>query len=208
MRVLNRRAVRGAFVVFGVALFVLAGAGVAAAAQSAQLPDWLSTINYWRQTAGLAAVSDQPLWDVGIQHHLTYLEDTPASYETGQYASKHTENPQSPYYTSDGATEAGDSDLEWGVDSDLDAIDGWLTAPFHAIGMLRAQLTEVAFAEDSAGYAGLDVIQGLDYNQPAATSPILFPVLAAPPPCRPPAITSCPIRWRPVDGRACRWDCR
>ena len=41
--------------------------------------------------------------------------------------------------------------------------------------MLRAQLTQVAFAEDSAGWAGLDVIQGLDDNQPAATSPILYP---------------------------------
>lgn len=139
-------------------------------------PDWLSTINYWRQAAGLAAVSDQPAWDVGIQHHLTYLEDTPASYRTGQYASAHTENPQSPYYTSDGATEGGDSDLVLGgAVTNLDAIDDWLTAPFHAIGMLRAQLTDVAFAEDSAGYAGLDVIQGLDYNEPPATSPILFP---------------------------------
>lgn len=138
-------------------------------------PDWLSAINYWRQAAGLAAVTDQSAWDLGMQHHFTYLEDTPASYRTGQYASLHTENPQSPYYTSDGATEGADSDLEEGVFSNLAAIDGWLTAPFHAIGMLRAQLTQVAFAEDSAGYAGLDVIQGVNSSQSAATSPILYP---------------------------------
>ena len=42
--------------------------------------------------------------------------------------------------------------------------------------MLRAQLTQVALAVDPAkGYAGLDVIQGIDDNQPAATAPILFP---------------------------------
>jgi hypothetical protein len=62
------------------------------------------------------------------------------------------------------------------VDSDLGAIDAWLTAPFHAIGMLRAQLTQVAFAEDTAaGYAGLDIDSGLDFSRPAATSPILYP---------------------------------
>ena len=149
---------------------------VNARASSTASLDWLSAVNYWREAAGLAPASDQPAWDLGIQHHLTYLEDTPASYRTGQYASAHTENPQSPYYTSDGATEGGDSDLDLGgVQTDLAAIDEWLTAPFHAIGMLRAQLTQVAFAEDSAGFAGLDVIQGLDYNNPAATSPILYP---------------------------------
>jgi hypothetical protein len=199
MRALNRWGRHGA-TALGVALLVLVGASAADAAQSPQLPeplrsvvsgdnaqrpapasssstpDWVSTINYWRQAAGLTAVSDQPAWDLGIQHHLTYLENTPASFRTGQYASAHTENPSSPYYTSDGATEGGDSDLVLGgANSDLDAINDWLTAPFHAIGMLRAQLTQVAFAEDSAGYAGLDVLQGLDYNQPAATSPILFP---------------------------------
>jgi len=200
MCVFSRWAMHAAAVVLGAALLGLAGASTAIAARTPQLPeglssagspveapasaqassssapDWLSAINYWRQTAGVAAVTDQPAWDVGIQHHLAYLEDTPASYRTGQYASAHTENPQSPYYTSDGATEGGDSDLVLGgALTDLEAIDDWLTAPFHAIGMLRAQLTDVAFAEGSEGYAGLDVIQGLDYNQPAATSPILYP---------------------------------
>jgi len=55
----------------------------------------------------------------------------------------HTENPASPYYTSDGATEGGDSDLVEGVVvGDVQTIDTWLTAPFHAIGMLRAQLSQ------------------------------------------------------------------
>jgi hypothetical protein len=42
--------------------------------------------------------------------------------------------------------------------------------------MLRAQLAQVALADDpNTGYAALDVIQGLDYSLPAATTPILFP---------------------------------
>ena len=159
----------------GVALAGAGASGVSAQVTGSQ-SDWLSAINYWRQAAGLAPVTDQPAWDLGIQNHLTYLEHTPASYMVGQYASAHTENPSSPYYTPSGATEAGDSDLDLGAAvSDVQAIDEWLTAPFHAIGMLRAQLTQVAFADDSAGYAGLDVLQGLDPKQSPATSPILFP---------------------------------
>lgn len=153
-----------------------ARAGVARLADRHE-PTWLATINYWRAAAGLAAVRDQPSWDRGIENHLTYLQKTPTSYETGQYASAHTENPASPYYTRSGATEAGYSDLALGgATSGKAAIDGWLQAPFHAIGMLRAQLTEVAFADDPhTGYAGLDVIQGLDEDLPPATKPILYP---------------------------------
>src|SRR6185437_7929740 len=51
-------------------------------------------------------------------------------------------------------------------------IDFWLTAPFHAIGMLREGLTKVAFASGFAG-AGLDVLGGLKFTP--TTKPILFP---------------------------------
>ena len=125
----------------------------------------------------MAAVSDHPGWDVGLEHHLTYLESTPSPYFTGPYQSSHTENPSSPYYSTDGAAEAGYSDLvRGGAFSPLQAVNEWFAAPFHAIGMLRAQLRQVALADaPSTGDAGLDVIHGLNYNLPAATAPILFP---------------------------------
>jgi len=161
-------------VLVGVAPVLL---GLTAASSASAEPAWLTEINMYRAATGLAPVSDEPAWDLGIEHHLTYLEKTPKSYFTGQYQSAHTENPASPYYTSDGATEAGYSDLDLGeAHSALQAVDIWLTAPFHAVGMLRAQLTQVALADDATtGYAGLDVIQGLNYALPAATTPILFP---------------------------------
>jgi len=137
--------------------------------------NWLGEINYYRVAAGLSPVADQPAWDAGLQNHITYLEHTTAQYFTGPYVSRHTENPASPYYTPSGALEAGSSDLGGGT-TPVAAIDGWLRAPFHAIGMLRAQLTQVGLAIDpTTGYAALDVIQGLDYSRPAATMPILFP---------------------------------
>src|SRR5206468_8913514 len=36
---------------------------------SRAVPDWLATINRYRTAAGLAAVSDHPAWDVGLEHH-------------------------------------------------------------------------------------------------------------------------------------------
>jgi hypothetical protein len=141
------------------------------------VPAWLSTINQYRTAAGLPAVTDRPAWDLGLEHHLTYLQSTPSQYLTGRYQSSHTENPSSPFYSADGAAEAGYSDLVQGAAfTRLQAVKEWLTAPFHAIGMLRAQLRNVALVDDpGTGDAGLDVIQGLNYKLPAATAPILFP---------------------------------
>jgi hypothetical protein len=136
---------------------------------------WLSEINLYRAAAGLAPVSDMATWDTGIVDHLTYLEQTPTSFFTGAYMNEHAENPASPYFTSAGAQEGTASDLFAGVagDTDVAVIDAWLSAPFHAVGMLRPTLGQVAFA-DVGGDAGLDVLSGLDQN-PAVTSAVLFP---------------------------------
>lgn len=144
---------------------------------SAGEPEWLAEINRYRVAAGVPAVRDEPSWDEGIGDHLRYLERTPREYFTGSYASAHSENPASPFYTEGGAAEAAASDLEEGGagTSGTSAIDGWWTAPFHAIGMLRSQLGSVAFAANyTSGYAGLDVIHGIDASAPKL-APVLFP---------------------------------
>jgi hypothetical protein len=137
--------------------------------------DWLGRINEIRGDSGLASVGENPTWTAGILAHLNYLDQTPAEYETGAYASLHTENPASPYYTSEGAAEAGRSNLLTCCSvSPVGAIDFWLTAPFHAIGILRPDLERVAFGRDpSTGAAGLDVISGLGFGGPGQE--VLFP---------------------------------
>jgi hypothetical protein len=139
--------------------------------------DWLGEINLYRVAAGLKPVSDEPSWSAGLQQHFLYLNKTPASYRTGQYASEHSENPSSPYFTIEGARAGGSSNLiSGGIGlSPVDFIDKWLAAPFHAIGMLRPGLVRVAFASDPAtGRAGLDVLSG--YNSAGgAAGPVLFP---------------------------------
>jgi hypothetical protein len=152
----------------------LAPAAVQAAGTT---PAWLAKINQIRAGSGLAPVTINAMWTAGIQAHLVYMAKTPDSYRTGQYASIHTENPQSPYYTQAGATEAGKSNLIQGAaNGEVNSINTWLSVPFHAIGILRPQLKEVALAVDSkSGMAGLDVISGLDQSQPLPTTPVLFP---------------------------------
>jgi hypothetical protein len=56
-----------------------------------------------------------------------------------------------------------------------------LSAPFHAVGILRPQLKLVAFAYSAGtGDAGLDVINGLDYAAALPKVPIMFPGPGAP----------------------------
>jgi len=59
---------------------------------------WLDLVNDYRAMAGLAPVVEEPSWSDGLAKHLTYLQQTPASFKTGAYASAHTENPASPWY--------------------------------------------------------------------------------------------------------------
>jgi hypothetical protein len=136
----------------------------------------LDEINRYRLAAGLSAVADNTTWDAGIADHLAYLADTPSALLTGPYQSAHTENPASPFYTPSGAAEAARSDLLQGGagDSAVQFVDGWLAAPFHAVGMLRPALQEVAFSASPSGDAGLDVIGGLT-GSPDTSGPTVFP---------------------------------
>lgn len=169
----SRRAC-AAFVTTVLLFTLITKAPVAVAADTAtSSSDWLGRINEIRAASQLAPVVEEPAWTAGIRAHFLYMLKTPSSYMTGQYASLHTENPASPYYTAAGAIEAESSDIGAGA-TNVEAIDNWLAAPFHAVGMLRPGLTRVAFARDPKTYtAALDVIRGLEPNAPAQL--VLFP---------------------------------
>lgn len=134
---------------------------------------WLTVLNHYRSGAGLGAVAENPAWTDGIAKHLLYLRDTPVSYRTGAYASSHTENPAAPLYTPEGATAAASSNLSRGDTTARANIEGWLVAPFHAVGLIRPRLQTSAFAM-LGDRAGLDVIRGLVPPTPR-TTPVVFP---------------------------------
>ena len=172
-----RRTTRSALGAVAVSMVCAAAPPLSQAHAAATVPAWLTRVNAIRAASGLTPVTINDTWVAGIQAHLRYMALTPKTYMTGQYASIHTENPQSPYYTQAGADEAGKSNLIAGAASgEVNSINTWLSVPFHAIGILRPGLKQVALAvDDRTGMAGLDVISGLDLNAPQPATPVVFP---------------------------------
>lgn len=138
-------------------------------------PDWLKAVNIYRAATGLAPVTNNAAWSASIAAHLKY------TLLNGLMG--HGEDPGKPYYTAAGAEAGMSSNLAWSGAplSAVDDIAGWMTAPYHGVGILRSALTTVAFAsyDVKKGYlrhaAGLDVIRGIDWSVPEATGPVLFP---------------------------------
>ena len=136
--------------------------------------DWLGAVNHYRRQSGLEPVSADGSRSEGIRLHLVYLANTPADLRTGPYANDHTENPASPWYTEAGAAAARSSNLGRGANDRL-AIEAWMAAPFHAIGIIRPALRTSSFARMPSGFAGLDVSTGLVATATSRPPAVVFP---------------------------------
>jgi hypothetical protein len=122
-------------------------------------------LNSWRANAGVVALSENPTWSAGDYNHSLYMvkDDQVTHYET----------PGLPYYTVEGDTAARNGNIQvrsstsW---SDDQAIDWWMGAPFHALGMMDPRLTSSGFGayrEVKSGWqAGftLDTIRGNSFS--------------------------------------------
>jgi hypothetical protein len=139
---------------------------------------WLETMNFYRTSSGLKPVNESQTLTSGVLSHVTYLARTDSLLISGSYLNRHTENPQSPYATRAGIT-TGAGDLTSGpTSSESEPIDEWMSAPFHAIALLRENLLTTGFAEafnaNSGQYEqGLSVLSGLVTAK--RTKNILFP---------------------------------
>jgi hypothetical protein len=124
---------------------------------------WLETLNYYRLSSGVEPVTENPIFSANAMKHSIYLAKSDPKFFTGIYENSHTENPESPYYTKEGANSG--TNLTYTA-RESDAIDSWMQAPLHAIGLLRDNLKTTGYAtaiNDRTGLAhtGLDVINGL-----------------------------------------------
>jgi hypothetical protein len=124
---------------------------------------WLETLNYYRLSSGVEPVTESPIFSANAMKHSIYLAKSDPKYFTGIYENPHSENPESPYYTKEGANSGTNLTP---VARESDAIDSWMQAPLHAIGLLRDNLKTTGYAtaiDDRTGVAhtGLDVINGL-----------------------------------------------
>jgi len=120
---------------------------------------------------------------------------------------KHSENPRESGATPEGAAAAAASNLAGSTspsEPDVWAVDLWMQAPFHALGILDPALAQVGFAieHERKGTiqtaAGLDVLRGRIAASRAAAYPITWPANGTSVPIAahvseyPSPLTSCP----------------
>jgi hypothetical protein len=138
-------------------------------------PNWLSRLNYWRGTAGLSALGTNATWSSGDVLHSRYMvkNDTIA----------HDEIASMPYYTTagDAAGNAGNIEVNSSLTfTDQQAIDFWMQAPFHAMGMMDPRLSQTGFGAYRENTTGtwraaftLDVIRGNSFS--GGAYPVYWP---------------------------------
>ncbi len=168
------------------ALALVAGATVmvaipapASAAEEIADDDWLGIVNAYRAQSGLAPVTENPEWSEGTENHSCWMLLNGIA---------HDEQPGTPGYTSSGDAAGNASNVA--VTSVASTpprrhIDLWMSGPFHAIGILRPELTSTSFGICASppkpsttswkSGAALDVIRGMDRSVPDPSTPIVFP---------------------------------
>jgi len=162
-------------------------------------PGWLDRLNFYRGTAALPPVAeDQALSAPELEH---------ARYMVMNSVVRHSEKAHDSWATPAGAASAAVSNLagsSWADEPDSWAIDTWMQAPFHALGILDPGLRQVGFGIFRAQHgtiqtaAGLDVIRGRATPPASAAFPIVWPANGAFVPLTthrdeyPSPLTSCP----------------
>lgn len=126
----------------------LACSTFSASANQVEMPaktaSWLEILNYYRASSGLAPVTEDLQMSAAAQKHTNYLAKTDVKYLVNEFSNLHLENPASPYYDQSGQT-YGAGDIAWTSTFSQHPIDQFMSAPFHAIGLLRQSLVKVGF---------------------------------------------------------------
>src|SRR5439155_15362138 len=165
----------------------LAGAGLAAGlaaslslAIQGPLPaaaatTWLDRHNAWPALTTLPGLSENTTWDAGDYGHGVYM--------VKNQLVTHYEDPSKPYYTVAGDQAARNGNIEVSSSTsfqDWQAIDWWMGAPFHAMGLMDPRLTSTGFgayreAVASGWRAGfsVDVLRGNSFT--GGSYPVYFP---------------------------------
>ncbi len=137
---------------------------------------WLARVNFYRALAGLPPVVEESTLSATVQQHARYM----VAHDVIQ----HSQNSRSSWATAEGAAAAAVSNLAGSfspVEPDFWAVDMWMQAPFHAIGILDPALQQVGFGIYRAPdgkiqtAAGLDVIRGRSVPPPTVAYPIVWP---------------------------------
>jgi hypothetical protein len=137
--------------------------------------NWLDRVNYFRSLANLPPVTNNPAWTQGEIEHSRYV------VKNDQFT--HVQDHNNPWYTPAGSEAGQNSNVTgWSTTQtrDVDFIDGWMTGPFHALGIINPKLTQVAYGsyrEADGGIetgATLDVVRGINRNS-SPQYPVMWP---------------------------------
>ena len=137
--------------------------------------DWLTAVNYYRAMSGLKPVTENPTFSAGAYKHSCYMLYNGIS---------HGEVAGNPGYTVEGNLAGSNGNVAvssvYGT-SNRSHVELWMTGPFHAIGVLRANLATVGYGKCDLtntptwhSGATLDVLRGLN-STPRPATPTLFP---------------------------------
>lgn len=140
-------------------------------------PGWLQRLNLHRAAAKLPLIAEvNETWNDGCVKHAIYM--------VKNYAIGHSEDPANEWYSPEGHACAKSSNVLGSSlpRSDEEAIDTWMEAPFHAVGMLDPHLEKSGFGsyrEDTNMFpemsAALDVLRGWGAVPPSVSFPIMWP---------------------------------
>jgi hypothetical protein len=132
---------------------------------------WLDRFNSWRASTGTSTLSENSTWSAGDLAHATYM------VQTGQVT--HSESTAYPQYTVAGDTAAQNSNIfvsSTTATTDVQAIDWWMGAPFHAMAMMDPRLTQTGFGSyRNAAYTPWQMGAAVDTGR-GATAPGQYPV--------------------------------
>jgi len=159
-----------------VLLLVLAAAQTPYADSTTSGPTWLERVNSYRAAASLPPVVEDPALSGAVSQHARYM--------VIHGVVRHVENRRDKGATPEGAAAAAVSNLAGSIhagEPDSWAVDVWMQAPFHAIGILDPALKQVGFGIHRAlkgkvqTAAGLDVIRGRSATPEPTAYPIVWP---------------------------------
>jgi len=135
---------------------------------------WLDRLNAWRVSTGVPTLAENTSWSSGDYAHAVYM--------VKNNLVTHYETPGTPYYTAAGDLAAQKSNIYVSSSTsttDPQAIDWWMQAPFHALGLMDPRLSTTGFGsyrEVKSGWqlgAAVDVIRGNSFS--GGTYPVYFP---------------------------------
>jgi hypothetical protein len=140
---------------------VAAPAPATTAVSSPDQPAWLVRVNHHRAQAGLHALLESRKLSRASRSHAVYM------HRTGDFS--HDERRGSPYRTKAGARAAAKGLISYGS-KPARAVSSWMRGPFHALTLLRADVTHVGLGS-SGRYVTLVVngrpkVAGREVNWP------------------------------------------